>query len=87
MNTIAIPGNTVPIATRFGQSPNVSCHTMSSHEIAELTGSSHDNVLKKIRALVANGVVASNHSPYVQPPNGQVYRGARLAEFYIGASL
>ncbi len=79
MNTNVTPGNTPISATRFGQSPNVSRH-MSSREIAELIGSSHDNVLKTIRALVAKGVVSSNDTPYVHPQNGQVYREFLLSQ-------
>ena len=74
MNTIATPGNTRHVVTLLGQSQKVSCHSMSSREIAELTGSTHDNVLKTVRALVAKGVVSSNDTPYVHPQNGQVYR-------------
>ncbi|WP_416339932.1 phage antirepressor KilAC domain-containing protein [Pseudomonas sp. BIC9C] len=80
MNTIASPGNTRHVATLFGQSQNVSRHTMSSREIAELTGSTHDNVLKTVRALVAKGVVSSNDTPYVHPQNGQVYREFLLSQ-------
>lgn len=47
--------------------------TMSSREIADLTGSTHDNVLKTVRALVAKGVVFGNETPYVHPQNGQTY--------------
>ena len=36
--------------------------TMSSREIAELTGSEHSNVLKTIRNLIAKGVVLGNVS-------------------------
>ncbi|QBR34452.1 MULTISPECIES: phage antirepressor KilAC domain-containing protein [Pseudomonas] len=53
---------------------------MSSREIADLIGSSHDNVLKTIRALVAKGVVSSNDTPYVHPQNGQVYREFLLSQ-------
>ncbi|MCU7217559.1 phage regulatory protein/antirepressor Ant [Pseudomonas sp. VE 196-7] len=53
---------------------------MSSREITELIGSSHDNVLKTIRALVAKGVVSSNDTPYVHPQNGQVYREFLLSQ-------
>ncbi|NNA64307.1 phage antirepressor KilAC domain-containing protein [Pseudomonas koreensis] len=53
---------------------------MSSRVIAELIGSSHDNVLKTIRALVAKGVVSSNDTPYVHPQNGQVYREFLLSQ-------
>lgn len=47
--------------------------TMSSREIAELTGSTHDNVLKTIRALIQKGVVSGNETPYTHPQNGQTY--------------
>lgn len=52
--------------------------TMSSREIAELTGSSHDNVLKTIRGLIGKGVVSGNDTPYVHPQNGQTYMEFRL---------
>ena len=47
--------------------------TMSSREISELTGSSHDNVLKGIRRLVLEGVVFKNDTPYTNEQNGQIY--------------
>lgn len=53
--------------------------TMSSREIADLTGSTHDNVLKTIRSLIDRGVVFGNETPYTHPQNGQVYR-----EFLLG---
>lgn len=47
---------------------------MSSREIAELTGSSHDNVLKTIRSLVEKGVVLkTTPQDYVHPQNKQTY--------------
>ncbi len=52
--------------------------TMSSREIGELTGSTHDNVLKAIRRLVSEGVVSANETPYIHPQNGQTYREFRL---------
>jgi phage antirepressor YoqD-like protein len=79
MNTNVTPGNSPNISTRFAIDQNVSRH-MSSREIAELIGSSHDNVLKTIRALVAKGVVSSNDTPYVHPQNGQVYREFLLSQ-------
>lgn len=79
MNTNVTPGNTPIPATRFTIDQNVSRH-MSSREIAELIGSSHDNVLKTIRALVAKGVVSSNDTPYIHPQNGQVYREFLLSQ-------
>ncbi|TQK10223.1 phage antirepressor KilAC domain-containing protein [Herbaspirillum sp. SJZ107] len=47
--------------------------TMSSREIAELTKSSHDNVMKTIRRLIAEGIVSGNETPYHHPQNGQTY--------------
>jgi phage antirepressor YoqD-like protein len=47
--------------------------TMTSREIAGLTGSTHDSVLKTVRRLVAEGVVLANETPYVQKQNGQTY--------------
>lgn len=52
--------------------------TMSSREIAELTGSSHDNVLKTIRGLGERGVVSWNETRYTHPQNGQSY-----SEFHL----
>lgn len=80
MHNQITPGNTRHVATLLSQSKNVSCHTMSSREIAELTGSTHDNVLKTVRGLVAKGVVSSNDTPYVHPQNGQVYREFLLSQ-------
>jgi len=80
MHNHIISGNPHTAATLLGQSQNVSRHTMSSREIAELTGSTHDNVLKTIRVYVARGVVSSNDTPYVHPQNGQVYREFLLSQ-------
>ena len=52
--------------------------TMSSREIAELTGSTHDNVLKTVRSLIDRGVVSKNETPYTHPQNGQTYSEFRL---------
>lgn len=51
---------------------------MTSREIAELTGSTHDNVLKTIRALMDRGVVSVNETPYTHQQNGQTYMEFRL---------
>lgn len=64
--------NTAIAAPRFAIGENVA-RTMSSREIADLTNSGHDNVLKTIRALMARGVVSGNETPYVHPQNGQTY--------------
>ena len=47
--------------------------TMSSREIAELVGTTHDSVLKTVRGLIARGVVSGNETPYTHPQNGQQY--------------
>jgi len=73
MNTIVTPGNTRHVATLFGQSQNVSRSTMSSREVAELTGKSHDNVLRDARGLLAAGVLKSEETTYRHPQNGQLY--------------
>lgn len=47
--------------------------TMSSREIAYLTSSTHDNVLKSIRKLVSEGVVSCNETLYRHEQNNQMY--------------
>lgn len=46
---------------------------MSTREVAELTGKSHDNVMRDARSLVKRGVLRSEETPYLHPQNGQVY--------------
>lgn len=46
---------------------------MSSREVAELTGKSHDNVLRDARSLAKKGVLKSEETPYLHPQNGQSY--------------
>ena len=70
LTNINTPSN---VATRFGSSENVSRTVMSSREIAELTGKSHDNVLRDARLLVAGGVLKTEETPYIHPQNGQRY--------------
>ena len=48
--------------------------TMTSREIAELVGSTHDNVLKTVRRLISEGVVFGEEPPKTNPQNGQTYR-------------
>lgn len=47
--------------------------TMSTREIAELTKSTHDNVMKTVRRLIAEGVVSGNETTYHHSQNGQTY--------------
>lgn len=47
--------------------------TMSSREISQFVGSSHDSVLKTIRSLIDRGIVFGNETPYVHYQNGQTY--------------
>ncbi|MFS0827624.1 phage antirepressor KilAC domain-containing protein [Pseudomonas phoenicis] len=53
-------------------------HLMSTREVAELTGKSHDNVMRDARSLAKRGVLKSEETPYVHPQNGQSY-----AEFLL----
>ena len=46
---------------------------MSTREVAELTGKSHDNVLRDARSLAKRGVLKSEETPYLHPQNGQSY--------------
>lgn len=73
MSMTATPGNTPGVATLFNKPGKVSHHSMSSREIAELTGKSHDNVLRDARALVAAGVLKTEETPYRHSQNGQIY--------------
>ena len=77
-NQIA-PRNTQPDSSGSAITQNMTRQAMSSREIAELTGSTHDNVMKTIRQLVRKGVVSTNETPYTHPQNGQTY-----AEFLLG---
>ncbi len=47
--------------------------TMSSREIAEYVGTTHDSVLKTVRQLVERGIVFGNETPYTHQQNGQSY--------------
>lgn len=59
-------GNTVTVQAQPQQ-------LMSSREVAELTGKSHDNVLRDARSLAKRGVLNSEETPYLHPQNGQSY--------------
>jgi len=52
--------------------------TMSSREIAELTGKRHDNVLRDIRTYLQGGILITEETPYIDPQNGQTYYEFRL---------
>lgn len=52
--------------------------TMSSREIAELVGTTHDSVLKTVRDYRSRGVVSGNETPYQHPQNKQIY-----SEFHL----
>lgn len=56
--------------------------TMSSREIAELTGKRHDNICRDIEILNENyvrlGLLKIEDTPYTHPQNGQTYREYRL---------
>ncbi|MFK3907923.1 Rha family transcriptional regulator [Pseudomonas monteilii] len=53
---------------------------MSTREVAELTGKSHDNVLRDARSLASRGVLKSEETPYLHPQNGQSYPGFLLTQ-------
>lgn len=57
----------------FARRGNGEAQTMSTREIAKLTQSSHDNVLKTVRRLIGEGLVSGNETTYVHPQNGQEY--------------
>lgn len=53
--------------------------TMSSREIAEITGKRHDNVMRVCRDLKASSVTPQiEETPFVNPSNGQTYNEFRL---------
>lgn len=78
MHTNSTPINSKSDSSVLLPSPKLTNQVMSSREIADLTGSTHDNVLKTVRSLIKKGVVSSNETPYVHPQNGQTY-----AEFLL----
>lgn len=56
--------------------------TMSSREIAELTGKRHDNVMQVCRDLAESGIIGGypefQETPYVNGQNGQTYKEFRM---------
>jgi phage antirepressor YoqD-like protein len=79
MHTALDAGNTKERTSVFANTSNLTRQVMSSREIAELTGSTHDNVLKTVRGLIKKGVVSSNETPYTHPQNGQRYTEFQLS--------
>lgn len=73
MHTAFDTGNTHPPAIGSAIAANLSRQVMSSREVAELVGKAHDNVMRDARALVKQGVLKSEETPYTHPQNGQVY--------------
>lgn len=47
--------------------------TMSSREIAELTGKRHDNVMRDIRNMMSDLGALKSEDTYIHPSNGQEY--------------
>jgi len=62
------------VATRFSNSENVSRTTMSSREIADLTGKRHDNVKRTIDSLVVDKVITF---PQIEENPGNLGRPGR----------
>ncbi|MEB0170044.1 Rha family transcriptional regulator [Pseudomonas sp. CCC4.4] len=56
MQTVTSVNTPLNLPTRFAFQPNVS-RTMSSREIANVTGKRHDNVMQVIRALAADQIL------------------------------
>lgn len=55
--------------------------TMSSREIADITGKRHDNVMRVCRDLKVGGVTPQiEETPYTNPSNGQQYKEFRLSK-------
>lgn len=79
MHTAIDASNTRPVVSAIGDSSNLARQVMSTREIAQLTGKSHDNVLRDARRLVAEGVLKSEETPYTHSQNGQSY-----PEFLLG---
>lgn len=73
MHSTITPRNTQPDSSGFAITQNMTRQAMSSREIAELIGKSHDNVLRDARALVKGGVLKTEETPYKHPQNGQFY--------------
>lgn len=57
----------------MGAPPACPVRAMSTREIAQVTGKSHDNVLRDVRSLVAQGLLKSEETTYTHQQNGQAY--------------
>lgn len=73
MHSAMDASNTKPVASVIGDSQKLARQVMSTREIAQLTGKSHDNVLRDARRLRTEGVLKSEETPYTHPQNGQSY--------------
>lgn len=74
MHNQITPGNTHHVATRLEHSQNVSRQTMTSLEIAELTGKRHDNVKRTIDSLVVDKIITF---PQIEENPGNLGRPGR----------
>jgi len=73
MHSAIDASNTKAVVSDIGNSPKLARQVMSTREIAQLTGKSHDNVLRDARRLAAEGVLKSEETQYTHPQNGQSY--------------
>jgi phage regulator Rha-like protein len=90
MNTNTALGNTRHVSTHFRQEQNVSRHTMSSREIAELTGKRHDNVKRTIDTLAGDRVISFpqiEENPAATGRPGKNYLIGKRDSFVVVAQL
>lgn len=91
MHTHSISSNTDIAAPRFQVAQSVA-RTMSSREIAELTGKRHDNVKRTIETLSQKGVISLPHFEEVQnlgpgPQLVRQYQVCKRDSFVVVAQL
>lgn len=60
-------------ASAWGNEQKMTRQSMSSREVADLTDKIYDNALRDARALVKQGVLKTEETPYVHQQNGQSY--------------
>lgn len=65
------PGNTPTVATPFANSENVSRHTMSSREIADLVEARHNDVITTIHRLFAKNLLRSSRKSRRESTGGR----------------